>query len=155
MNATKKLVPAKPGDEGAFYIPSTASSSRGGGGHWRRYEDTAAKAPAAAPAPAPPPPPAPSPYTPTPLVQESESGAPSSGGWDPSSLKIEFPPFPEPKPPEFSPGGVGSSLDNNAAGFRRKKSAARASGLTTKGTSRFKIGGNTQSYNSSGLNIGV
>jgi len=66
-----------------------------------------------------------------------------------------MPPPPPPPPPEFTPGGVGSSLDSNAAGFRRKKSAARASGLTTKGTSRFKIGNGAQSYNSSGLNIGV
>ena len=65
------------------------------------------------------------------------------------------PPAPPPPPPQFSPGGVGSSLDSNASGFRRKKSAARASGLTTKGTSRFKIGNGAKSFSSSGLNIGV
>jgi hypothetical protein len=55
--------------------------------------------------------------------------------------------------PEYIPGGSGSSVDMNAAGFKRKKSSARASGLTTKGTSQFKINGQTSQ--SSGLNIGT
>jgi hypothetical protein len=108
----------------------------------------AAPAPAPPPAPAPAPTPAPKPYTPTPLVSE---------GANQSSLQIAKAPEPPapPPPPQFSPGGVGSSLDSNASGFRRKKSAARMSGLTTKGTGRFKIGGAGQSSSSSGLNIGV
>ena len=106
----------------------------------------AAPAPPPAPAPAPAPAPPPEPYTPKPLVAE---------GTNQSSLMIAKAPEPPapPPPPQFSPGGVGSSLDSNASGFRRKKSAARMSGLTTKGTGRFKIGG--QSSSSSGLNIGV
>jgi len=54
---------------------------------------------------------------------------------------------------EYVPGGSGSSVDMNAAGFRRRKSSARSSGLTTKGTSQFKINGQTSQ--SSGLNIGT
>ena len=136
MNA-KIQAKAKPGEAGAIYITS------GKGGYWMKMVDNPAAKPAA-PAAAPPPAaaPAPKPYTPTPLA--------GGGG----GLMIQPPP-PPPPPPEFSPGGVGSSLDSNASGFRRKKSAARASGLTTKGTSRFKIGGAMQSSGSSGLNIGV
>lgn len=95
---------------------------------------------AAAPAPAP----APEPYTPKPLVPESTPQ---------SSLTIAKPPE-APPPPQFSPGGLGATVDGNASGFKRKKSSARMSGLTTKGTGRFKIGGG-QSSSSSGLNIGV
>jgi hypothetical protein len=49
--------------------------------------------------------------------------------------------------------GPGSMVDGGATGFRRKRSAARTAGMTTKGTSQFKIGG--QTARSSGLNIGV
>jgi hypothetical protein len=51
------------------------------------------------------------------------------------------------------PGGAGSYVDGNATGFRRRRSSARTAGLTSKGTSQFKIGG--QTARSSGLNIGV
>lgn len=53
----------------------------------------------------------------------------------------------------FSPSGFSQGIDGNAAGFRRKKSSGKMSGLTSKGTSQFKITG--QSGKSSGLNIGV
>ena len=53
----------------------------------------------------------------------------------------------------FSPGGSGAMLDGGATGFRKKKSSARSAGLTSKGTSQFKISG--QSGKSSGLNIGI
>ena len=56
-------------------------------------------------------------------------------------------------PPQFSVGGVGANIDMNASGFRRKRSSARLAGLTSKGTSQFKITG--QSAKSSGLNIGI
>jgi hypothetical protein len=52
----------------------------------------------------------------------------------------------------FSPGGTGAMLDGGAISFRKAKSKARTAGLTTKGTSQFKISGQTGT--SSGLNIG-
>jgi hypothetical protein len=54
---------------------------------------------------------------------------------------------------QYMPGGTGSYVDGNATGFRRRRSSARIAGLTSKGTSQFKIGG--QTARSSGLNIGV
>ena len=73
---------------------------------------------------------------------------------------LDMPP-PEPLPKEepikvdnsFSPGGSSSMLDGGATGFRRRRSSARTAGLTSKGTSQFKISG--QSGKSSGLNIGI
>jgi hypothetical protein len=56
-------------------------------------------------------------------------------------------------PQMFAPGGVGAGVDGNATGYRRKKSSGRMAGLTSKGTSQFKITG--QSGKSSGLNIGA
>ena len=62
-------------------------------------------------------------------------------------------PAPAPSGPNpYSPGGPSSYVDGNATGFRRKKSAGRSAGLTSKGTSQFKITG--QTGKSSGLNIG-
>jgi hypothetical protein len=61
--------------------------------------------------------------------------------------------FPEAPPQMFAPGGAGAGVDGNAGGFRRKKSSGRMAGLTSKGTSQFKITG--QSGKSSGLNIGA
>lgn len=55
--------------------------------------------------------------------------------------------------PKYQPGGDASSVDGGATGFRRKRSSARTAGLTSKGTSQFKISG--QSARSSGLNIGA
>jgi hypothetical protein len=54
---------------------------------------------------------------------------------------------------KYSPGGSSAALEGGAMGFRRRKSSARLAGLTSKGTSRFKINGQTST--SSGLNIGV
>ena len=54
---------------------------------------------------------------------------------------------------QYMPGGTGSYVDGNATGFRRRRSSARIAGMTSKGTSQFKIGGQTS--RSSGLNIGV
>jgi hypothetical protein len=134
-------VKAKKGEPGAMPITIGRTSS------WVKtipnpnYKPTTPPpAEAAAPAPAP----APEPYTPKPLVPESTPQ---------SSLTIAKPPE-APPPPQFSPGGLGATVDGNASGFKRKKSSARMSGLTTKGTGRFKIGGG-QSSSSSGLNIGV
>ena len=59
----------------------------------------------------------------------------------------------EKMPQQFLQGGVGADIDGNAMGFRRKRSSARMSGLTSKGTSQFKVNG--QSAKSSGLNIGI
>ena len=53
----------------------------------------------------------------------------------------------------FSPGGSSAALDGGANGFRRRRSSARTNGLTSRGTSQFKIGG--QGSRSSGLNIGT
>ena len=53
----------------------------------------------------------------------------------------------------FRPGGPGSFMSQSATGFRRRRSSSRMAGLTNKGTSQFKIGG--QTARSSGLNIGV
>lgn len=49
--------------------------------------------------------------------------------------------------------GVDSLVSDSVTSFRRKKSKAKSSGLTSKGTSQFKISG--QSSSSSGLNIGM
>jgi hypothetical protein len=57
------------------------------------------------------------------------------------------------RPPTYAPGGESDSIEGNAMGFKRKRSSARMAGLTTKGTSQFKISG--QSAKSSGLNIGT
>lgn len=83
------------------------------------------------------------PYNPTPLVDGS--GSNGSGGTAPD-------PAPSPSP-QFMPGGMGSSVDAGATGFRRKKSSARAAGLTTKGSGRLRI--NQGSTGSTGLNIGL
>jgi hypothetical protein len=56
-------------------------------------------------------------------------------------------------PNTFRPGGPGSFMSESATGFRRRRSSSRMAGLTNKGTSQFKIGG--QTARSSGLNIGV
>jgi hypothetical protein len=82
-------------------------------------------------------------YNPTPLVDGY--GGSGSGGTAPDSA-------PSPSP-QFMPGGVGSSVDGGATGFRRKKSSARAAGLTTKGSGRLRI--NQGSTGSTGLNIGL
>ena len=66
---------------------------------------------------------------------------------------IEMPEAPESASAQYMPGGTGSYVDGNATGFRRRRSSARTAGLTSKGTSQFKIGGQTS--RSSGLNIGV
>jgi hypothetical protein len=93
----------------------------------------AAAAPATTPAPT---------YDPTPLT--------ISGAESYQAPEINFPEAP---PQMFAPGGAGAGVEGNAMGFRRKKSSARMAGLTSKGTSQFKITG--QSGKSSGLNIGV
>ena len=138
-------VKAKKGEPGAFAITHGKTNS------WVKTIPNPNFKPAEAPAPAAAPPsaPAPEPYTPKPLVAEGSGSTQSS-----LTIASAPEPPPPPKPTEFSPGGVGSSLDGNASGFRRKKSSARMSGLTTKGTGRFKIGGG-QTSSSSGLNIGV
>jgi hypothetical protein len=105
--------------------------------YYRYFGPTTAapKPPAAAPSgPA-------APASPKPLIQQPTDSLAVGGA----------PPLPEPR---FQQGGAGSEIDSGAAaGFRRKKSSARIAGLTTKGTSQFKING--QSARSSGLNIGV
>lgn len=53
----------------------------------------------------------------------------------------------------FSPGGSSAMLDGGATGFKKNKSKARSAGLTSKGTSQFKISGQTSS--SSGVNTGI
>ena len=101
----------------------------------------------------------------TPYSFSTAAPAPAGGGggtgtssYNPTPLMVEgaampMPQIPEPEPQKFAPGGVGASIDTNAMGFRRKKSSARLAGLTSKGTSQFKISG--QSAKSSGLNIGI
>jgi hypothetical protein len=84
-------------------------------------------------------------YNPTPLVPEVQQQQPS--------LNIMMPEMPEAPAPQYSAGGAGAEVGTNALGARRKKSSGRLAGLTSKGTSVFKIGG--QSARSSGLNIGT
>ena len=97
-------------------------------------------------------------YTLGPKAQAAVSGSSVNANNNSNRLKLltdalnDFK-FPEPKDPMFTPGGVSAGVDTNATGFRRKKSSARTAGLTSKGTSQFKISG--QSARSSGLNIGV
>lgn len=78
-------------------------------------------------------------------------GMGSSEGYGGDS--VSMPEAPEFASAQYMPGGTGSYVDGNATGFRRRRSSARISGLTSKGTSQFKIGG--QTARSSGLNIGV
>jgi hypothetical protein len=78
-------------------------------------------------------------------------GRGSSEGYGGDS--VSMPEAPESASAQYMPGGAGSYVDGNATGFRRRRSSARISGLTSKGTSQFKIGG--QTARSSGLNIGV
>jgi hypothetical protein len=85
----------------------------------------------------------PSVYSPTPLA-DAQSGYGSGGSTAPD---------PAPSPSQFLPGGMGSSVDSGATGFRRKKSSARSAGLTTKGAARLRI--NPSFSSSSGLNIGI
>ncbi len=133
-------VKAKKGEPGAFAITQGRTSS------WVKTIPNPNYKPAEAPAPAAPPPAPPPvvPYTPEPLVPERTNQ---------SSLMIASPVAPTPKPAEFSPGGIGADIESNAGGFRRKKSSAKMAGMTSKGTSQFKISG--QSARSSGLNIGM
>lgn len=101
-----------------------------------------------------------------PAPQQTNNAAPSESPGGPRNTD-NYPPIdmggygafpsmtintPEPEPMKFAPGGAGSALDSGATGFRRKRSSARLAGLTSKGTSQFKITG--QSAKSSGLNIG-
>jgi len=87
-----------------------------------------------------------------PMSIQTGVGAGAGGGMMmmPMMPPMETPPS---EPQKFAPGGVSANVDGNATGFRRKKSSARLAGLTSKGTSQFKISG--QSARSSGLNIGV
>ena len=78
-------------------------------------------------------------------------GRGSSEGYGGDS--VSMPEAPESASAQYMPGGAGSYVDGNATGFRRRRSSARTAGLTSKGTSQFKIGG--QTARSSGLNIGV
>ena len=78
-------------------------------------------------------------------------GRGSSEGYGGGSVFL--PEAPESASAQYMPGGTGSYVDGNATGFRRRRSSARTAGLTSKGTSQFKIGG--QTARSSGLNIGV
>jgi hypothetical protein len=102
----------------------------------------AATSPVEAPKPAPT---APAPaYDPTPLT----IGESSTQNYTMPEIK-----FPEMPAQQFVPGGASAGVEGNAMGFRRKKSSGKLAGLTSKGTSQFKITG--QSGKSSGLNIGV
>jgi hypothetical protein len=89
----------------------------------------------------------------------STANADSNAGYNPGALSIGGSSFGSNLPTndspamKFLPGGASADIDTNASGFRRKKSSTRLAGLTTKGTSRFKIP--TQVAQSSGLNIGV
>ena len=78
-------------------------------------------------------------------------GRGSSEGYGGDS--VSMPEAPGSASAQYMPGGTGSYVDGNATGFRRRRSSARTAGLTSKGTSQFKIGGQTS--RSSGLNIGV
>jgi hypothetical protein len=63
-------------------------------------------------------------------------------------------PLPEEKPdPIALSSGTGSTVDGTATSFRRKRSTARAAGLTSRGTGQFR---NTLKVGSaSGVNIGM
>lgn len=97
---------------------------------------------------------APQTYNPRPLADLGGGG----GGYDGSATPNPATPSTNPgddiaQALRFGPGGPNSMLGGNALGFRRKRSSAQASGLSAKGTSQFKISG--QTARSSGLNIGV
>lgn len=145
------------GSQSQFRVWGTSSGTRSG---WMPYtpknttkkdkksknQDTQPLAPAAV---APPPPV----YTPTPLTISNSAPATSAPTVTPTAALPAPEPTPPPPPPEYAPGGIGAALNNNAGGFRRKKSSSRESGMTTKGTSQFKI--SKILTPSSGLNIGV
>jgi hypothetical protein len=131
------------GGDGKGLVGASWATSAQAPGIRRGNSKQTATGTAAAPAPAAAPSAAPAPtYDPTPLTI---SGAES---YQAPEIK-----FPEAPPQMFAPGGAGAGVDGNAGGFRRKKSSGRMAGLTSKGTSQFKITG--QSGKSSGLNIGA
>lgn len=102
--------------------------------------------PNAAPAPA-------APTTPPTSAGTGGGGGGKGGAGAASTYTPEVPTMPDPPEFRYAPGGTGASVDAAATGFRRRKSSARTAGLTAKGTSQFKISG--QTARSSGLNIGV
>lgn len=161
MNMSRNVAAARPqrgerrevnGQTQEFRIWGTSSGTRSGWMPVGPAAAPAAQAPAPAPAAAPPPPPPPV-YTPTPLTISNSAPTTSTPTVTPTAALPAPDPTPPPPPPEYAPGGIGAALNNNAGGFRRKKSSSRESGSITKGTSQFKIS-KTQTP-SSGLNIGV
>jgi len=62
-------------------------------------------------------------------------------------------PMPEDKPAITVSGGTSSTVDGTATSFRRKKSAARSAGLTTRGTGRFR--NSLKVGSASGINTGM
>lgn len=94
-----------------------------------------------------------------PSIGDAAPAAPSGGGGGggtPSPEAISGAPGGPMEPMKqesTSIAGFDSSINDSVTSFRRKKSRARTLGLTSKGTSQFKIGG--QSGRSSGLNLGI
>lgn len=89
---------------------------------------------------------------PTPSGSPESPAAPVGGGGGTPEMPLGGGGPEEPRQGSSVPG-VDSSINDGVTSFRRKKSRARTLGLTSKGTSQFKIGG--QSTKSSGLNLGI
>ena len=78
----------------------------------------------------------------------------TSGGATGSTEEVVMPlPKEEVLDPVTIGGGTGSSVDGGATTFRRKKSSARASGLSTRGTGQFR--NSLKVGSASGVNIGM
>jgi hypothetical protein len=79
-------------------------------------------------------------------------GGVPGGDVGPGEMPLE--PLPEETPdPIAVSGGTGASVDGGATSFRRKKSAARSSGLTSRGTGQFR--NSLKVGSASGINTGM
>lgn len=87
-----------------------------------------------------------------PMNPASQPETPKPPGFIPNQGPPEGPLLPAPEQ-KFGMSGTDTAINDSVTSFRRKKSKARTLGLTSKGTSQFKIGG--QSSRSSGVNLGI
>lgn len=88
-------------------------------------------------------------------TKPAASGADSGSGKDSKGedVKIDVPNVPDPPNFQFTPGGVSSTVNSQATGFKSKLSSLKIKGLASLGTGIFKSTGQNKFAN--GLNIGV
>jgi hypothetical protein len=90
-------------------------------------------------------------------IKQSDPNGPGPWALGTGAGGGEAAPLPLPKEEKPDPialsSGTGSTVDGTATSFRRKRSTARAAGLTSRGTGQFR---NTLKVGSaSGVNIGM